>query len=107
MTNEIKQALSELREALGVLLGDNMIEVRLFGSRARGDAKLDSDVDLMVVVMKSSLDLEEQIIAEATEVSLKYDLFIVPVVWSEERRERNRELNTLIYRNVINEGIGI
>jgi len=107
MTTEIKQALDELRDALQDMLGANLVEVRLFGSRARGDAEPDSDVDVMVFVKESSLDLEEKIVNEAAELSLKYDLVIIPFVWSRERCEKNRELNTLIYRNIMNEGIKI
>ena len=105
MTTEIKQVLDELRDALQDMLGANLVEVRLFGSRARGDAEPDSDVDVMVLVKERSLDLEEQIIGEATEISLEHELLIIPLVWSLESREKNRELNTLIYRNIINEGI--
>jgi predicted nucleotidyltransferase len=38
------------------------IEIRLFGSRARGDARADSDVDLLVV-MPDGTDLRETTIA--------------------------------------------
>jgi len=39
LKNKIKQALTELRKALEKLLGDNLIEVRLFGSMVRGNAQ--------------------------------------------------------------------
>jgi len=105
MTNKIGKALTELRDALEKLLGNNLIEVRLFGSRARGDAEPDSDVDIWVLVKESAIDKDEEIVNTATDVSLKYDLLIIPFVWTPDKMERHRELNTLLYRNIMNEGI--
>jgi predicted nucleotidyltransferase len=40
--------LARLREALTVMYGDRLERVVLFGSRARGDARADSDYDVAV-----------------------------------------------------------
>ena len=40
--------LTRLREALGRLYGDRLERVVLYGSRARGDARADSDYDVAV-----------------------------------------------------------
>lgn len=44
-----KTILSKLLEALEELLGDKLISLIVFGSVARGEAKGDSDIDLLVV----------------------------------------------------------
>jgi predicted nucleotidyltransferase len=42
------EALSRFRAGLNQLYGDRLTRVILFGSRARGDARADSDYDLAV-----------------------------------------------------------
>ncbi len=56
MSLNIKAILIELRHRLELLYGDRLVKVVLFGSRARGDAGLDSDID----VARRFLDLAEK-----------------------------------------------
>jgi predicted nucleotidyltransferase len=52
----IKPIVLELKSELKKLYGDNMVQLILFGSYARGDASQESDIDLLLVLksMKSS-----------------------------------------------------
>lgn len=53
---ELRQALADARHRLGVLYGDRLHRVVLYGSRARGDAAPDSDVDVLVVLKPTDAD---------------------------------------------------
>ena len=46
---DVMDELAPVVEALRQTLGENLIALALFGSRARGDAKPDSDWDLLVI----------------------------------------------------------
>ena len=46
----VASALDNARAALQALYGDQLRQLVLFGSQARGDAERDSDVDLLVVL---------------------------------------------------------
>ena len=46
----IKPLLNELKLDLQELYGDRLVKLILFGSHARGEANLDSDIDLLAVL---------------------------------------------------------
>ena len=45
-----RQALSILVQALAETLKDNLVRVIIYGSKARGDQRPDSDTDHMVII---------------------------------------------------------
>ena len=50
MDPQIRGILCELRSELEQLYGERLVRLVLFGSRARGDADPDSDIDVLVVL---------------------------------------------------------
>ena len=81
--------LSELRRELARILGDRFEAAYLFGSRARGDHRPDSDVDVLVVVRGTFDygDLIRRTSGLASALSLKYDAVISRAFVSQERFE--------------------
>lgn len=53
MQPELPTLLNQLRTELKRTLGDNLIRATLYGSRARGDAAPDSDVDILIVLRQA------------------------------------------------------
>ena len=70
----------------------------LFGSEARGDARIDSDIDLLILIDG------EKITLPLYELELKTGVNISPIVMLRKLWE-NRPFKTPFYINVINEGI--
>lgn len=54
MQPDLTTLLAQLRTELQRTLGDNLVRVTLYGSRARGDAAPDSDVDLLIVLRQAA-----------------------------------------------------
>ena len=50
LSPSVREALQEARQRLQAIYGDRLRRVILYGSRARGDATEESDVDLLVVL---------------------------------------------------------
>ena len=50
MPDELKPMLNQLKAGLKKIYGKQLKSVYLFGSRARGDANADSDVDVLIVL---------------------------------------------------------
>jgi predicted nucleotidyltransferase len=62
----------EFTELLACRLKGRLIKVVLFGSVAKGSCRVDSDVDLLIVVDRVSEDLKRIIAESAFEASLEF-----------------------------------
>ncbi len=95
---ELQNILDEYRDLLLAHLPGQIEQLILFGSHARGDARPDSDVDVLVVVNWPQERLPNgfyaafsgdprwrEIINIAADISLEYSIFISPTVISEHR----------------------
>ncbi len=78
----------------------------LFGSEARGEARPDSDIDLLILLEgdKLPLDREETVTMPLYQLELKTGIAINPIVMLKSAWE-NRPFKTPFYVNVVNEGI--
>lgn len=84
-------------------------EFRMYGSRARGTATWESDLDLYVEVDSKVLSKEQQdYITDITfEVGLKEDILISPFVITKDRSKKQIFQRSFFYQNVQEEGITI
>ena len=78
----------------------------LYGSEARGDARPDSDIDVLVLLEGEQRDfaLEDAISGALYELELETGVLISPMILLRKAWE-NRPFKTPFYTNVMNEGI--
>ncbi len=83
-------------------------KVILFGSQARGDAREDSDVDLLVLLSqdKPTLDEENDVRWPLYELEIATGISINPIIMSQKAWE-TRPFNTPFYVNVMREGVAL
>jgi len=85
---------------------DSQAEVILFGSRARGDAREDSDWDFLVLLEKPvSFEEEDIILNTVYKIELEVDEIITPVIENKPHWEMLKV--TPFYKNVQQDGIHI
>ena len=76
-----------------------------FGSRARGDETVDSDLDICVVLPQMQADDRIEISDIAWEVSLDHDLHLSTVVVSEENFEKGPAAASPFLQAIQREGL--
>jgi predicted nucleotidyltransferase len=78
----VQERIGRAVAALGAAFGDRLLSIALFGSRARGDARADSDIDLAVVITERGGDALGVAARALREHGLRDRPFISLVVWS-------------------------
>lgn len=77
-----------------------IIEMKLFGSSARGNFSKSSDIDIMVRLPEVNRAIEEDIFDMAYDLELKYECLIDVIVLAQNTND-----NIPIYQNILKEGI--
>lgn len=84
---------------------DRVIAVMLFGSKARGDADAESDIDLLVLVDVEEDEFRSELWRIASRVSLDYNVVISPMVFGQARWAETRRIRLPLYRAVEADGV--
>lgn len=100
-----QRALLEFVAYLNKTIPDFVEGVALFGSKARGDSQLDSDIDVLVILSQEDRKLRREILRQAARFSLKYDVLLSPRVIGAERWEQMRGFS--LYQNIQQEAAGL
>ena len=74
----VRAAIAEAKAGLEALYGDRLARVVLYGSRARGDARPDSDVDLLVVLRGAYEPYAEikRMSGLSLDLSIRHDVYV-------------------------------
>jgi predicted nucleotidyltransferase len=86
MTNIHERNAGEFIDALRERLGKSLHAVALYGSVARGQARADSDVDLLVVTAMPAGNVIDDVAYEI-DFGSRFTTFLVPVEFSPEQLE--------------------
>ncbi len=85
----------------------NVLELRVFGSRARGDAGPESDLDVLVVVDHLDRSIEKHISECAWEAGFYEDVLIMPVAVSMDVVKHSPLSESVFIKNVYREGVSV
>jgi len=82
-------------------------EIRVFGSRARGDATEESDLDILVVVDYLDHAIEKYISDCAWEAGFPNDIVIMPVAICLDTLRNSPIRESVFIKNVYREGVSV
>ena len=101
-----KEIVGKAKEAIRSIEPD--AEIILFGSEARGDARPDSDIDLLVLLSgeKKSVDREMEICGQMMLLEIQTGISVSPKIYL-KKDWYNRPFVTPFYLNVMKEGIAL
>ncbi|MEW6672509.1 MAG: nucleotidyltransferase domain-containing protein [Thermodesulfobacteriota bacterium] len=98
-----KQALRKLREELFARYP--IIDIRLFGSKARGQGDQDSDLDVMIEIP----DYDRAVVAEIDDIiyriNLEHDVFISALVFGKNEVDDGPMSEAPVYKAIQREGV--
>ncbi len=102
-----ENALQALVTQLQSLLGDNLLRVVLYGSKARGDFSQHSDLDILVTVSRLDHLLRRKISDLGYDVGLRFDLPLSVKVFDVQHEENMQSIGIPFMLNVRREGKAI
>ena len=107
MSEIMQDLIGQYVEAVKKIYGSHVRQIILYGSYARGDYHEDSDVDIMILVDMSDLELKaygQQLSYMTYDFNLDYNLDIKPIAKSETHFKK-WIINYPFYSNIYKEGI--
>lgn len=87
------------RERVQSLVGDNLVRIVLFGSRARGEGHEHSDLDLLVLVRAFDALERRRVLDIAADVDDDTGLRLSPIVMDQARFEASSPLHDEVVRD--------
>jgi hypothetical protein len=105
LTPNDRAAIQEYVAWIGGRFPGLIHSVTLFGSKARGDADAESDIDLLVLVEAENGELRSELWRIASDVSLKYNVVLSPRVFAQGRWAEMQRIRLPLYRAVVADGV--
>lgn len=106
---ELKEIIQLMANAYSQVFGDAIEQILLYGSYARGDNTVDSDIDLVAIVHGNRKELQDKLKCIwdiSSDLELKYDVIISPTVIPYDEYVKYKE-DIPYYRNIQKEGVNV
>lgn len=102
-TQAVKKFLSRLRKTYGKQIQQAM----LFGSKARGEATNDSDIDILLLVTDETWALKDGVSDIVADINLEYNLSIDVRVIGTKRWQHMADIQAGLYRTISQDAVSL
>ncbi len=97
------QSLNDLKQSLN--LDFQLIDLRLYGSKARGTADADSDIDVMIELEELPPTLYEKVFDLLFDINLRYGVFISAVLFGRKELEDGPMSASPLFKAIERDGV--
>jgi predicted nucleotidyltransferase len=105
LSKQEKKVIESFVKDLRARLGDQIVSIRLFGSKIRGDFDKESDIDILILIKKKNERIRKKVAEILTDYLLEYDLSLSPVLYDLYEYRKNNEIGSFFFKEVEKEGI--
>jgi predicted nucleotidyltransferase len=102
---KVRDAIANYVRRVSTDLTDEVVSITLYGSQARGEAEVESDIDLFIVVRHDMPTLREALADIAWQVQFGHGVVISDIIRSESQLRQMRQRRFPYYQSVEREGI--
>ncbi|OGP07856.1 MAG: hypothetical protein A2056_01405 [Deltaproteobacteria bacterium GWA2_42_85] len=102
-----RQGIHRFVEMARQLMGQSLIDIRIFGSKVRGDFDKESDIDILLVIDSDDWHIRNEISKIAADANMEFDCNISPVIYTKREHEKNKYFRTLFIQEVEREGVSL
>jgi uncharacterized protein len=95
----------ELKSRLSGIV--DLLDFRIFGSRARGDADEYSDLDVFVEVERLDKNMKDKILDSAWDIGFSHFMVIAPLIFTRNELENTPLRSSPIVKVIFQEGIQV
>lgn len=103
MKDDDRKLAEEFAARLRDRLGDDLVRITLFGSRARGNAREGSDFDVLVIVTRRDAVAREKVLDVEVEMMDRHDVLFSAMLYADE--EWSVESHYPIGKSIASEGV--
>lgn len=107
LSEKDRSTVEEFAAALRAMLGDRLIKLILYGSKARGEGREEADIDILVVVEGLKHKEEQQMSDIAGEILVNSGVLISIIVFDSNDLEWSMGEKSPFIKSVSREGIEI
>ncbi len=107
--SNVQKIIQSVAGAYRSVFGNDVVQIILYGSYARGDFTDDSDLDLAAIVVGPRRELQQklkQVWDISSDLELEYGIIISPVVIPYDEYMKYKD-DVPYYRNISREGVNI
>lgn len=101
------QAIELLKEGLLGKFGGNLICIKLFGSRARGDTHAESDIDVLLIVKKRTKWFDNYVIDLICNILNEYGVYLETVTMTKKIYDNARKYQYPFVQNIEKEAVNL
>lgn len=105
MTPQDYGIAKDLKKRLAAVV--ELIDLRVFGSRSRGDADEYSDMDVFIEVERLDRALKQKVRDVVWEVGFENSLYISPLIFTRDELENTPVRSSPLVKSIAEEGIRV